>query len=211
MQALQRDIADIRKLQAEQTVQLSSMQDEVSKLSGRMEELEFGQRNRVVGSLDTLQRDLTALQQRVPPPPIVPVNALEQDEASVAGATEEAARRFGEGLAKIRLGQYEQAIPLLQESVNLSYGSDGSSHALFWIGVAGDGLGDNKRSLAAYNELASRFPKSKRAPLALLRLASVFIRLNDSKTAKLTLQKLIAEFPKAAEAAQAKTKLKDLR
>lgn len=210
----------MRKIQAEHTVQLSSMQDQVSRLTGKLEELEYGQRSRfsgapssVPGAISPAPGELIVLpsNQLQPPPPIVPVQALEQDEASVRGATEEAPRRFAEGLAKVRQGRFEDAIPLLQEAVNLSYGSDGSAHALFWLGVAGDGLGDNKRALAAYSELVTKFPKSKRTPLALLRQASVFIRLNDSRTAKLTLQKLIAEFPKSAEAQQAKTKLKDLR
>ena len=51
--------------------------------------------------------------------------------------------------------------------------------------MAADGLGDNRRALAAYGEMIADYPKHPRASLALLRQGSVFIRLGDVNTARL--------------------------
>jgi TolA-binding protein len=55
----------------------------------------------------------------------------------------------------------------------------------------------------------AKFPKSGRAPLALLRQGSLMIRLGDAKTAKVVFKKLVADYPKSAEASRARERLKE--
>jgi TolA-binding protein len=205
------ELSAVRKIQAEQTSQISSMQADLRALSGRIEELEFSQQRRLGTTLDTLQQSMNDLQRRVPPPAIVPASILEIDEGEVLGLDGENLRLFHEALSLVRLGKFQESIPMLQSLADAGYDQPWAVYPLFWLGVAFDGTSETRRALSAYSDISGRFSKHDRAPVALLRQASAFIRLGDSKAARLSLQKLIAEFPKTPEAAQGRERLKGLR
>ncbi|MCB0321217.1 MAG: tetratricopeptide repeat protein, partial [Bdellovibrionales bacterium] len=153
---------------------------------------------------------LTSIRRRVPPPPIVPVLALESDEVLATKLPAEISRLFTNALLRIREGNFAEALPLLSEAEGLSVGRDWAPILVFWSGVAEDGLADLKRALATYHRMVQEYPQHPRSALALLRQASVFVRLHDTDTARLTLRKLLQEFPGTSEAAQAKERLKKL-
>jgi TolA-binding protein len=209
--SLERSIKDIRSLQADQTTQMFELNTRLRQLTGHLEELEYGQKRHVSSNLQALQADVTNLRRRVPPPAVVPAMQLESDEALAAKLPPEPSRLFNNALVKLREGQFQDALSILQTVSGMGNGRLWQANAMFWIGVCHDGLGDNTSALTAYHKMASAFPKHERAPLALFRQGSVFIRLGDSKTAKLTFQKLIAEYPDSTEAARAKERLKDLK
>lgn len=212
MENLRRAVDDVRASQADQGARLDSIQTELRELQGRIEEVEHGASAAVGGDLPQIKKDIGNLSRRIPPPAIVPVSALEQDEILSNDMPAEIGTPFAQALQKMREGAFDEALPLLQESFDRAFASDSvfAPQLLFWSGVAQDGLGDDKNALKAYHEFMTRFSKHQRAPLALLRQASVFVRLGDSKTAKLTLKKVVADFPKTSEAFQAKEKLKSL-
>lgn len=216
-QKIERDIArldstvgDLRNFQAEQTTQLSAMQNQLRALSGRMEELEFAQNQKLGTDLSSLKKDLSTLKKRVPPPAIVPPMALDADEALAGTIPQAVAVPFSDALQKIREGNFAEALPVLRSTLDNPDARPWVPYLLFWVAVCYDGTGDNKSALAAYNELLSQYPQHERAPLCLMREASVFVRLGDSKTANLTLKKLIADFPKSVEASHARERLRSL-
>lgn len=204
------NINDVRNLQATQTTQIATLEGQLRQMLGRLEELEHAQNNNLTGELSALKSDLSNLQRRVPPPPIVPAQALDEDEAAVVSLPPDIAPLMNEAYANIRLGKFQEAILRLREANNISYGKDALATIQFWLGVALDGVGENRDALAAYHEVVTRYPKHPRVPLALLRQGSVLVRLGDPKTAGLTFKKLIADFPKSTEAQRAKERLKDL-
>lgn len=207
---LEQSVSSLQAMQAEQTSDIDILKSETRRLSGRIEELEFSQNQKIGQDLRVLRDDLSAIRQRVPPPAIVPSHALEADEAYARGVGTEQSRLLSDGLIFLRDAKFQQAVSLLNNVLEIG-GSDPSvAYALFWSGVAYDGLGDNKNALRAYNDVIALHGKHTRTPLALLRQASVFIRLGDAQAASLTLKKLIADYPKSAEAVQAREKLKDL-
>ncbi len=205
---LQTSLDDLRGLQAEQTTEIANLREESRELRGRLEELEHTQDQRLGKDLTSLRDDLSTLKRRVPPPPIVPVAALDADEARIPSLPSDMSQPFSEGLLKIREGDFPGAVPILQAALDSSYGPETAGYVLFWLGVANDGLKDNKAALQAYNELVSKYPKHPRAASGLLRQSAVFARLGDKSLATLTLKKLVADFPKSAEAVEAKEKLK---
>lgn len=206
---LDRNVGDLRNLQAEQVTELASLRTEVRQLSGRLDEIEHSQSQKL-GSLSAIESDLSKLSQRVPPPPIVPVKALEEDEAMIPDLPVDVGQRFGEGLARIRAGNFPQAVGPLQEALDLGPTNAWAPNIIFWIGLSSEATGDLKHAAASYLDIVARFPKHQRTPLALLRQGTVFIRLGDKKAAQLTFKKLSAEFPRSQEAARAKERLKDL-
>lgn len=206
---LDRNVGDLRSLQAEQVTELAALRAEIRDLSGRLDEVEHAHREKL-GGLTSLQGDVSRLNQRIPPPAIVPVQTLEEDEASLPDLPVDVGQRFADGLAKIRSGAFAQASGPLQEALDLSPTNVWAPQILFWIGLVGEATGDLQKAAAAYLEIVSRFPKHQRTALALLRQGTVFIRLGDKKAARLAFKKLTVDFPKSPEAARARERLKDV-
>ena len=224
VQRLEKKLNEVRSFQAEQTAEISALQDEVRVLTGRLEQLEYGNVG-APGGLPAGAPQAAAVQPPAPaptpalpsflaggntPPPIVPLDPLEADEQLAAHLDVQISRLFQDALYFVRRGQYRQALPLFDQIGATAAGKEGHLQALFWKAVCFDGMGNNREALSAYNNLIQSYPNTPRARLGLLRLASVFVRLGDTNTARLTLQKLIAEAPGTPEAQQAKNKLSDL-
>jgi len=207
---LQKELNDLRGFQAEQTSQISSLQDRLREVSGRIEELEYSQQRRLGGDIDRLKSDLSNLKRRVPPPAVVPLAQLERDESMIPTLPPETGRLFDDALVALREAKFSESATLLNECLAQSYKAAWYPNVLFWLAVAHEGSGDFKSSLRYYYELSTDYSKHERAALALLRQGSILIRLGDTPSAKLSFQKLIAQYPKSAEASQAKGRLKDL-
>ena len=208
---LERSVSDLRALQAEQTESLNSLDSQLNLVAGRLEELEFSQNKRLGTDLTALKDDLSALRKRIPPPPGVPTAELESDESWAKGLPDESQRLFLDALGMIREGKFADSVSLLENASEQTQGSDKAGPVLFWLGVAHDGLLDNKGALRAYAESISQYPKSHRAPASLLRQSEVFVRLGDKKTAQLSLRKLIDDYPKSPEVVEARDRLKQLK
>lgn len=224
IQRLERKLNDVRSFQAEQTAELSALQEEVRSMTGRLEQLEFRTTRTATiampaNTTSRVESDRPAPTPVLPvpgavtsqtPPPIVPLDPLEADEELAPHLDVQIARLFQDGLYFVRRGQYRQALPLFDQLGATAGGKEGHLQSLFWKAVCFDGMGNNREALAAYNSLIQNYPGSSRARVSLLRLASVFVRLGDTNTARLTLQKLIAEAPGTDEATSAQKKLQDL-
>jgi TolA-binding protein len=208
---LERSISDLRALQAEQSESLQSLDSQLKLVAGRLEEFEFSSNRRLGSDLTALKDDLSALRKRIPPPPGVPTAELEADESWARSLSDEPQRLFLDSLTMMREGKFADAIPLLENASEQTQGSDKAGPVLFWLGVAHDGLLDNRGALRAYAGSISEYPKSHRAPSSLLRQAEVFLRLGDKKTAQLSLRKLLDDYPKSPEIVEAKERLRALK
>lgn len=209
---LERSVADLRALQAEQTESINSLDSQIKLVAGRLEELEFSQGRRLGSDLNALKEDLSAIRKRMPPPAGVPVAELESDEAWADKLSEETRRIFLDGLALVREGKYADAVPLFENAAQQARSDhDLAGPVLFWLGVSHDGLSDNKGALRAYAEVVGQYPKSHRAPSSLLRQSDLFVRLGDKKTAQLSLKKLVEDYPKSPELLEAKERLRELK
>ena len=209
---LQRSVTDMRSFQSEQTSEIDSIRNELRGLVGRLENLEYIQRAQLGGSPTALVDNANSLRKKTPPP-IVPVEALEEDEVylTTAQGNPEALKRFSDALRFIREGKFQEALPLLQEAASMNGNAEGTIQMIFWRGVACEGISDHICALGAYGQIVSLQAPHFRKPLALLRQGSVFLRMGDSKTAELTYRKLINDYPTSREASLAKEKLGDLR
>jgi TolA-binding protein len=210
IEQIDRSLEDLRALQAEQTIQVETVSAELRTLRGRVEELEYSQKQKLGGEVRSIKDELSTLRRRVPPPAIVPSSLLEDDEGMVQSLPPEVGERFGMGLQNLREGQFREAVPLFQSALDASVGQSYAANILFWLGVSYDGLNDTRNGLLAYSQIISNAPKHPLVPAAFLRQAAVLERMRDTKTAIIILKKLIADYPKTAEAAQARERLKRL-
>jgi TolA-binding protein len=208
---LERSLNDMRAYQAEQTETINSLDTQLKQMSGRIEEVEFSHNKRIGTDLSALKDDLSSLRRRVPPPSVVPAAELEVDEVWASSLTGEPQVLVTDALLRLREGKFDDALPLLQNAVSQLRGTDKAAVALFWQGVAYDGLGDDRSALRSYADAVYQYPKSQRASSSLLRQASVLTRLGDNKTAALSLRKLVDDYPRSPEASVAKERLRDLK
>lgn len=201
---LEKNVADLRNIQAESTSVISSIRSDLRSLQGRMEEIEYNQ-NR----LSALKRDLSSLQQRVPPPKEVPLEALEEDESYITKLSLNNAETFKNAFQQIRLANYSDAILSLNNLLEVSSGEEWAPLVVFWLAVCYEGNANTEKALTAYQDLSSAYPKHPRVPLALLRQGTAFLRLGDKEPAKLCFKKILALYPRSKEAAIAKQKLQN--
>jgi TolA-binding protein len=211
LKKLERSVADLRSYQTEQTDTINSLDSQLKQLSGRIEEIEFATNKRLGTDLSALREDVSSLRRRVPPPSIVPASELEVDEVWGNSLQGEAGRLFLDALQRLRDGKFDDAIPMLQNAVEQLQGTEKAGVALFWQGVAYDGIDDTRGALRSYAEVLSQYPKSQRAASSLLRQSDLLLKLGDKKAAQLTLEKLLVDYPKSPESVRAKERLRDLR
>ena len=202
---LEDDVADLRRFQAEQTTEISSIQTRLRQVSGKVEEVQYGSQLAHGGVKIAPPQDA-----RPPVPRGVPEAELLADEGLSQKLPPPVSRPFNQALATIRRGDYRAALPLLRQALDYNYDEKVVANLLFWVGVANDGIRQYRDALAAYHDIVSRYPKHVRAPQTLLRQAEVFVQLKDKPTARLTLKKLVAEHPKTKEASLARQRLKRL-
>lgn len=207
---LQVGMNDLRTFQAEQTTKIAGLETQVRQLSGRVEELEYAQKQKLGVDLNDLKSDLSELRRRVPPPTIVPALLLEADENGLGRSPAELTPLLRSAFQGLREGKFSEAEDRLKEALELARGTQWAADIVYWIGVCRDGQGQNREALQAYHSVVADYPKHRKAAAALLRQAEVFERLGDAKTAKTTLKKLVVDYPKAEEATRAKQRLKDL-
>jgi TolA-binding protein len=205
---LERELDDVRIVQAELSAKFDALEGQARQVTGKMEELAFSQQsNRLQGDVGTLKQEISRLGRRIPPPALVPLLALEEDEARVGSYSSEESRFFNNGLTRIRTGSYHEAQPVFQELYQLTGNPDLQARAMFWMGVSEEGKGNNPAALKIFHDLVQNHPSHPRVPHSLLRQASVLVRLRDTNTARLTLQKLIASYPDTPEANDARARL----
>jgi TolA-binding protein len=210
MDRLKISLKDVRSQQAEQTTKISALEDEVRKITGNIQEIQYSTDQKIGRSIENLQGDVSLLRKRVPPPSIVPEAEFAKDEESLAGLPTELSGPVAQGLESLREGNFERALAYWDEALDLGAGTDWESLAMFWRAVTLEGLQRSSDAVQEYLTLVKRFPKYKRAPLALYRQASLLLRLGDKKVARLALTKLMSDYPKSAEAALAHQLIKDI-
>lgn len=210
LDTLEKNLQDIRVVHAELTSRIDGVENHTRQVTGKVEELEHTQTSQIGGidgDVGSLKQELSRLGKRIPPPALVPLIALEEDEGRATAYGGEESRYFSNALTRIRTGSYTESVSLFRQLLNISQNRDLAGRALFWVAVSEEGLGNHTGALQAYHQFSQLYSGHPRLPLSLLRQASVFLRLRDTDTARLTLHKLIAQFPSSIEAREAQIKL----
>jgi TolA-binding protein len=205
----QRDISDLRSIQGSQTARMASLESQMRELQGRIDELEHSIGRQVKIELESFKEMLVSIQNRIPPPSLVPLKQLEEDELKAAAYEAEIAQPLLETFAALRMGNYSRARDALALVSQFARGKN-EREILFWSAITFEGLADFRNALATYHDFSSKFPKDNRAPLVLMRQANTLVRLGDNKTAVLILKKLQTDWPKSSEAAAAKERIRSL-
>jgi tol-pal system protein YbgF len=85
-----------------------------------------------------------------------------------------------------------------------------ADNAQFWIAETYYGEKDFEGAILAYEAVLKKYPKSEKAPGALLKQGFSFIEIGDKKTGKTILEKVIDLYPDYREADLAKKKIEEI-
>jgi tol-pal system protein YbgF len=85
-----------------------------------------------------------------------------------------------------------------------------ADNAQFWIGETYYGEKDFEGAILAYEAVLKKYPKSEKAPGALLKQGFSFIEIGDKKTGKTILEKVVELYPESREAELAKKKIVEI-
>src|SRR5690606_1234908 len=125
---------------------------------------------RLGSEVSELREGLTELKRRVPPPPIVPVVTLEEDETRARSFPSPVAAPFATALERLREGNFPGALAGLQDAIDAAAGDPATTpYLLFWAALGHEGLADNERAVRGYAELVARYPNHARTATALYR------------------------------------------
>lgn len=200
VEQLESSVDTMRSFDSDIEYRLNSIDKELKELKGKVEVLQHANERLIEREVDTLKSDLTSLKKRVPPPGIVPANALNSAESTVNTLPNNVADSVRAALNYIREGSFNDAIPKLNTAFDMSVGKPFASEILFWSGVAYEGLEQFREALNSYNNIIVNHPSSPLVPASLSRQAGIFKKLGDMQAYSVSVRKLLKDFPKSEEA-----------
>jgi tol-pal system protein YbgF len=134
--------------------------------------------------------------------------AREQAEAGTVNVPERGAYlQLLDGLAK---KDCSRSVPQLNSFASANRESPLADDALYWAARCYAVSGDQNQAISKFYDVVTRYPKSNKAPAALLAQGNLFVSMGDTPDARLALSKLIRDYPNSEEAAQARQKLTQL-
>jgi TolA-binding protein len=197
-----------RRSGADLGVSLSRLQDEFARVKGDLEvaQHQLGEIDRAVGALrtDTDARfaalkgqgamDAYEARQRIA--------ALQRpdDKAAVFALAQSTEEKGEKGIAREIYDEYVRKWPNDPRSAEAGVRS---GDLLF-------GMNRFREALLAYGRVAEGFPRSERAPAAMLGAAEAMLRLEMREDATSVLHQLVERYPKSDAAAKAKARLAEL-
>ena len=116
---------------------------------------------------------------------------------------------YKEAFDSFQRGQYETAITKFTTFTETYNGTPLASNAFYWIGESYMNLKNYDKSILYFQEVIDKYPKSEKAPRALLSQAEAFRLTNDKKSATTLLKRIIELYPKSEEAIIAERKLRN--
>jgi len=107
-------------------------------------------------------------------------------------------------------GRYALAIQGFQDYLKAYPNTDLSDDAQYWIGESHYAQKSYKDAVGDYDRLLKDFPRSNKAPAALLKKAYALVELGQKAEAIVQLQYVIHEYPSSEESRLARARLKTL-
>ncbi len=197
-----------RRSGADLGVALSRLQDEFGRMKGDLEVAQhrLGEIDRAVGALRTdTDARFAALKGQ---------GAMDSYEARQKIAAlpkpDDKAAVFALGQAQEEKGEKGVAREIYDEFLRKWPNDPRAAEAGFRSGELLFGMNRFREALLAYGRVAEGFPRSDRAPVAMLGAAESMLRLEMKEDALSVLRQLVERYPKAAAAAKAKARLAEL-
>lgn len=159
----------------------------------------------------TDETEVAAVEEPVPAPPPESADdwrrevSQEQAAAGASGTPESA--EYLRIMDSVSSKDYGKAAAELDAFAAKNKGSRLADNATYWAARCHARRGDQDQAISKYYDVVTRYPKSDKAPAALLQQGNLFIQMGDVPDARLALAKLIRDYPASEEAKQARQQL----
>jgi tol-pal system protein YbgF len=190
--------ADQGKRIAELSAELDAMRAEVAELRGRVEQAEHGVKQ---ASEDArAAREASAAR---------PVAAPTEEEDPTEGAAAAEVALYREGFDAWRAGDHASCIDRFGRFLQSFASSKLADDAAFWWADCHYKAGELQKAVLRFDEVATRYPDSEKAPEALFREGETLLQLGPkfSKAARQVFQRVIDDYPDHKRAQDARERL----
>lgn len=221
--------AALRQMSASLRAQIDELRDEVRGLRGRLEEMEYAQRQKPAsGEAGEKPRDdklsrledassqyaqrLTRIEEHLKLEPVAPASKPEsriRPESTAKVPSEE--ELYNKAKQAFDQGNTAQARRGFEELIQRYPNSSTADNAQFWIGETFFREKAYEKSILEYQKVIEKYPKGNKVPAALLKQGHAFLALGDKVNSRLIFEELVRKYPHSAEAKAASDKLKEIR
>jgi len=235
--SIDKKLTNINSNQAALRIEIDQLKQDISRLSGQVEETENLVKHSLekdLTSQDTLRSEVSQLTSKVAKleasvsqhqsylgieesQPEALIGKEQPVEGAGAAEGEVSAQDSGEqfsydtALALYNDKQYSEAMAGFKTFLEKYPKSDLADNAQFWIGECFMNLNQYEDAIVAYQVVIEKYPKGNKVPNAMLRQAIAFLEINDKKASKALLNQLIKKYPKSSEAKVAQKKLDTIK
>lgn len=228
----------LRDQYAGQGAEFYQLKEEVSRLKGRLDELEYKIDQTLKANTDAIAKGEARLKHLegfmgIDPTAAGPSPATAPPGAALEGSMQNAGNIGGEmvgGNAQVAEAaeaseaniyniaknaydreDYETARQGFEAFIKQFPKSKEADNARFWIGESYFKERWYQKAILEYQEVIEKYPKGNKAPSAYLKQGLAFEQLGEQTNARLVFQELIRQFPNSGEANVAKQKLSQLK
>ena len=199
--------AKVSDLQPQGGYALDEMKGEMTRLQGRLEDLERQQKQNAANPAGPNKDDVKKLETRIVELEQAQANMLDAikkiQETPVAAA--DPSELIEKGRNQIEAGNNEGAVETLTAALKTAKGKK-AEEATFLRGEAHFAAKDYKKAIVDYSKFPEKYTRSSNMPKALLRIGTCFDALGMKEDAKGFYQELVEKYPKSPEAKKAKAK-----
>ncbi len=201
---MDKELGDLRGLQADQTIRISEMDQQIRQLTGRLDEVQHLSQ----GKTQAIEKSLEQLGNRLPPPSGVPEDLFSNDEQKISKIEGPAADLFRRALQTLRSGDFKGAQSNFNAFASQNPGTAFTDNALFWSGLSSMKLGEYDQAVVSFSEVYQKYPAEDMVAPALYFMGESLFALGSGSDGVLTFQKLIDEHPDSEYANKAKSRIK---
>lgn len=196
--------------------EMEEVKSELTRLSGKLEEVEHAQRSNNVAEVKEYSTRLDARIAELEKNQILimtELKDLKDRKAEAQAAAKEAATPskdlLGQANQLLAQKKYEDAAEKFKTVLSKSPKPKEAADAHFGLGEAEYGQKNYKKAIVQYSKVQEVNAKSNRVPSSLYKIGMAFQHLNMPKESKGFFAELIERYPKSAEAKKARAKVKE--
>ncbi len=218
------DINALRKAQADAGADMTTLNDQIRKLRGELEEI-----SKYLESLKAERQAAEATWNDLATRMAVVENALSIKEKKFSEETkraegkrletaqnlidERSAERevYEEAFEAFKSGRYDESRAKFQKFLKQYPATPLSNGAQFWIGECYYQEKDYEKAILEYDRVIKQYPEGDKVPHALLKQGLAFYNLGDVDGMELLFKRLINDYPESHQAEIARAKLKAIQ
>lgn len=230
-QTIDKKLSNINSNQADLRIEIDQLKQEISSLSGRVEESEYLVKHSLekdLTSQDTLRTELSDISTRVAKletsvtqqrsylnmeeAPEEGMEGMPGDGIGAEGDQSSAEQYlYDTSLARYNEGNYNESLSGFKSFLEQFPKSDLADNSQFWIGECYMSLREYEQAILAFEDVIKKYPKGNKVPNAMLRQGIAFLEINDKTSSTLLLKKVIKQYPDSSEAQVAQKKLDTMK